>query len=77
MDTKTAAALRFVANVVDQAGRVSDADLWNVRSVGFSDGEIVELVGQAVLNIFTNTLNNVAQTDIDFPKVGPVTRVAA
>ncbi len=76
-DAKTEAALRFVAGVVDQAGRVSDADLWSVRNAGFSDAEVIELVGQAVLNIFTNTLNNVAQTDIDFPKVGPANRLAA
>lgn len=67
-DPKTEAALRFVALVVDNAGRVSDADLSAIRLAGFSNAEIVELVALAVLNVFTNTLNNVAQTDIDFPR---------
>ena len=69
VDAKVEAALRFALRVVDQTGRVSDADLNAVRAAGFSDGQIIELVGQVVLNIFTNLLNHVAQTEIDFPKV--------
>ena len=46
-------------------------------ALDFSDGEIVELVANAVLNVFTNTLNNVANTEIDFPKVPVAARRAA
>ena len=34
-----------------------------------SDGEIVETVANVALNIFTNYLNHVAETVIDFPEV--------
>jgi len=37
------------------------------RADGLSDADIVETVGNVVVNIFTNYLNNVAETDIDFP----------
>ena len=34
---------------------------------GFSDAQIVEIVALVAENVFTNFLNKVAQTDIDFP----------
>jgi len=37
-----------------------------IRSI---DGEIVEVVAITALNVFTNYLNRVAETDIDFPVV--------
>jgi len=40
-----------------------------VRDAGFSDGQIVEIVAVAVENVFTNLLNIVAETEIDFPVV--------
>jgi hypothetical protein len=40
-----------------------------VRKAGFSDSEIVEIIAVTAENIFTNLLNVVAETDIDFPLV--------
>ena len=40
-----------------------------VRDAGFSDGQIVEILAVTAENIFTNLLNVVAETDIDFPVV--------
>ncbi len=66
---RDAAALRFAARVIERRGGVDDADLEEVRRAGFDDGQVVELVANAVLNVFTNYLNQVANTDIDFPVV--------
>lgn len=49
--------------------RVDDADLADVRRAGFDDGQVVEIVANTVLNVFTNYLNQVAETEIDFPVV--------
>lgn len=68
-DPRDAAALRFVARVIERRGRVDDAELAEVRRAGFDDGQVVELVANAALNVFTNYLNEVARTDIDFPVV--------
>ena len=68
-DAKAAAALRFAVEVVQQRGRVSDADLAAVRAAGYGDAEIVEIVQHVALNTWTNYLNNVAQTVVDFPVV--------
>ncbi|MCA8908096.1 MAG: peroxidase-related enzyme [Rhodospirillaceae bacterium] len=68
-DAKANAAVRFAAKVVRERGQVTDADLRAVRAAGYSDGEIVEIVAVVAENIFTNLLNLVADTDIDFPVV--------
>ena len=36
---------------------------------GYTDGEIVEIVANVALNIFTNYFNHVADPEIDFPRV--------
>ena len=66
-EAKTAAALAFAQKVVTERGHVSDADVAGLREHGFSDGEIVEIVANTALNIFTNYFNHVAGTVVDFP----------
>lgn len=68
-DPQDEAALRFVLSVLERRGRVDDAELEGVRNAGFDDGQVVELVANTVLNVFTNYLNQVAETEIDFPVV--------
>jgi uncharacterized peroxidase-related enzyme len=68
-DPKAAAAVRFAAKVAQARGHVTDDDLAAVRVAGYADAQIVEIVGLVVENFFTNFVNNVAQTDIDFPIV--------
>jgi alkylhydroperoxidase family enzyme len=68
-DAKTLAALTFGRRVLETRGHVTDADLLAVRSAGYSDADVVEIVAVTVDNIFTNYLNNVAKTAIDFPLV--------
>jgi uncharacterized peroxidase-related enzyme len=66
---KSAAALAFARQVVAKQGRASQADVDAVRSAGFSDGEIAEIIAHVALNIFTNYFNNTADVEVDFPKV--------
>ena len=40
-----------------------------LRIAGFDEAEIIEIVVNVALNVLTNYVNNVAHTDIDFPKV--------
>jgi uncharacterized peroxidase-related enzyme len=68
-DAKINAALRFARTVIVNRGQVSEADVKAVKDVGFSEGEIGEIVANVALNIFTNYFNEMAGTDIDFPKV--------
>lgn len=68
-DPKADAAVRFATSVVRDRGRVAEADIEAVRAAGFSDGQIVEIIAVAAENVFTNLLNVVAGTEIDFPVV--------
>ena len=68
-EARTAAALSFTQRVASKQGQVSDADLQAVRDAGYSEAEVIELVLHVALNVLTNYVNNVAQTDIDFPVV--------
>jgi len=68
-DAKLNAALTFARAVVAKRGEVSDADLAAVRDAGHADAAIVEIVAHVAANIFTNYLNHVAGTAIDFPEV--------
>jgi AhpD family alkylhydroperoxidase len=59
-DPKTSGMLKFVQALVLQRGQVPDTDFHLLREAGFADGEIVEVVANVALNIFTNYLNLVA-----------------
>jgi uncharacterized peroxidase-related enzyme len=69
MTPRNAAALRFAQRVAAERGKVSDNDLASLRSAGFSDAETLEVVLNVALNVLTNYVNNVARTDVDFPRV--------
>jgi uncharacterized peroxidase-related enzyme len=68
-DPKSAAAVRFARRVLQQRGRVGDDDLRAIRNAGYDDAQIVEIVQHVALNVWTNYVNSVAQTAIDFPVV--------
>lgn len=68
-DSRLEATLAFARAVLATRGRVSDADLATARAAGLDDGALVEVVAHVALNVFTNYLNNVADTEIDFPVV--------
>jgi uncharacterized peroxidase-related enzyme len=66
---KHAAALAFAHQIVASKGRLSDTDFNAVRAAGLSDAEIAEVIAHVAMNIFTNYFNNIAQVEVDFPKV--------
>ncbi len=59
----------FARRVVDLRGQVSDADIATARNAGLGNAQIIEVIAHVSLNVLTNYTNNVALTDIDFPKV--------
>jgi uncharacterized peroxidase-related enzyme len=68
-DQKTDSALVFARKIVDDRGHVTDEDVEELRQVGYTDGEISEIIANVALSIFTNYFNHVANTEIDFPQV--------
>jgi alkylhydroperoxidase family enzyme len=57
-------------------GAVDEADLAELRDAGYTDEQIVEIVAHVALNTFTNYVNEVFGTPLDFPPVAPATRLA-
>jgi len=68
-EARADAAVRFARQVMARRGHVSDGEFAAVRAAGYSNAEVVEIVQHVALNTWTNYLNSVAQTVIDFPVV--------
>lgn len=66
-DPKADAAVRFAVNVVRERGHVSEADVSALKLAGYEDADVIEIVLHVALNTFTNYMNEVAKTEIDFP----------
>jgi alkylhydroperoxidase family enzyme len=70
-DPKADAAVRFAVKVVKHRGHVSDDDLHAVKRAGYDDAQVIEIVMHVALNTWTNYINEVARTEVDFPVVTP------
>ena len=68
-EARADAAVRFARQVMARRGHVSDGEFAAVRAAGYSNAEVVEIVQHVALNTWTNYLNSVARTVIDFPVV--------
>ena len=68
-DIKAAAAVKFAVKVAKERGHVSDADVKAVKDAGYDDAQVIEIVQHVALNTWTNYINEVAKTEIDFPVI--------
>ncbi|MEM6853045.1 MAG: carboxymuconolactone decarboxylase family protein [Planctomycetota bacterium] len=68
-DQKAQAAITFARAILDREGFVTDEQLAAVKLAGFGDQQVVEIITVTVFNIFTNYINHIAETEIDFPAV--------
>ena len=68
-DAKADAAVRFAVQVARARGHVGAAALQAVRDAGYSDAQVIEIVQHVALNTWTNYINEVAATVIDFPEL--------
>ena len=70
-DPKADTMLRFTRAVVLQRGDISDEDFQALGRAGFTDAEIIEIVANIALSIFSNYFSSVAKTEVDFPLLQP------
>jgi alkylhydroperoxidase family enzyme len=64
-DPKAQAMMHFVQAIVLQRGEVGNDDFTAMRKAGLSESEMIEILANVALNIFTNYFNILAQTDLD------------
>jgi alkylhydroperoxidase family enzyme len=79
-DPKITQALRFAKRLLDLQGQVEPTDVASLQRAGYTDEEIVEIIGVIALNVFRNFFNLAVRTEVDFPlvRVGePLLKAAA
>jgi uncharacterized peroxidase-related enzyme len=74
LDKRTDALLRFAR---DLAARKGESSVLELRENGCSDADIIEVIACVALNVFENYFNDVARTELDFPKVAQARQAAA
>lgn len=62
------AILKLAVALNAEHGHGDNREVQAALDAGVSQAEIIEVVGQVVKNIMTNTFNGIAGTEIDFPK---------
>ena len=65
-DPKINAALEFVSALFEKRGHIDDADFTKVKDAGYTEQEIIDIFGQAMVNMITNYFNDFVQTNVDF-----------
>ena len=68
-DAKRDALVRFARLVVTSSGTVAAKDVQSVRDAGYSEQQVVEAILAISGITFTNLLNRVNDTVLDFPAV--------
>jgi uncharacterized peroxidase-related enzyme len=68
-DPRTQAALTFAIKLVDARGQVSAAEVAALKTAGFDDGQVVEVIAHVALNLYTNYVNIALDVPVDFPRV--------
>lgn len=64
-----AAVAALALAILKTRGKIEDGQLAAARAAGLDEAGIVEVVGAVAFNVLTNYMNNLAHTEIDFPKV--------
>jgi uncharacterized peroxidase-related enzyme len=68
-DPRANAILELARNIVVQRGELGAKGVAAARAAGLTDADIVETIANVALNIFSNYVNHIAGTEIDFPAV--------
>jgi uncharacterized peroxidase-related enzyme len=68
-DPKTTTLLAFAQAIVRDRGKLDSQDVESVRKAGFTDAEILDVMALVAINNFTNYMNHMVGTVLDFPEV--------
>ncbi len=67
-DPREQAILTLAISINGNHGHGDNSAVRRAIEAGLSEAEVIEIVGQVVNNIMTNTINGIAKTTIDFPE---------
>jgi len=66
-EPKIQAVITLAETMVDNRGQLSDEDIQAAKDAGISNAELLETVAIVACNTFTNYVNALANTEVDFP----------
>jgi uncharacterized peroxidase-related enzyme len=66
---RDAALVALARRIVATRGNLEAGDLSAARAAGLTDADILETIAVVALNVFTNYVNHIAGTEVDFPAV--------
>jgi len=66
-DAKIQALLSLAESINANRGAITDGELEAARGAGLSEEEIMEALAIVICNIFTNSINALVKTEVDFP----------
>ena len=67
-DAHLDALAKFAQTLVTTTGTLPEADVTALRDAGFSDRQVIEAISAISAILFTNMVNRVNDTVVDFPK---------
>jgi uncharacterized peroxidase-related enzyme len=70
-DPQADAAVRFASSLTRTKGAIGDNDLGALKAAGYDDGQIIEIVLHAGLNLLAAIVARAGEPDIDFPLIQP------
>ena len=68
-DEKIQAGLSFAKKLLETPREISKTDIAALQKAGYSDGDILEIIANVIRNMFTNYINIVAETEVDWPTI--------
>jgi uncharacterized peroxidase-related enzyme len=68
-DARIDALVKFVTMLVTTHGTLAKEIVNQIQTAGFSDRQVVEIISAVSAILFTNMVNRVNDTVVDFPKV--------
>ena len=66
---KLRALSNLAREITETRGYPSDAAIQHFFEQGYNKGALVDVIGLVALNTFTNYINHIAETEVDFPAV--------
>ncbi|EPK7359107.1 TPA: carboxymuconolactone decarboxylase family protein [Kluyvera cryocrescens] len=67
-DSHLDALAKFARTVVTTTGTLPQADVTALKNAGFDDRQVIEIISAISAILFTNMVNRVNDTVVDFPK---------
>ncbi len=75
-DNKLNALIALATDITVTKGKPAQENIDKFFDAGYTQGALVELIGHVSLNTFTNYLNHIADTKIDFPVAQEIGAIA-